>query len=147
MIEETLVESCDSSLVAWLAHKLLALPYDPSCCFSLSARMIAVYCRKNFSFAVHILSFNKSLKPEFWSSLRSQSQLGDGKTFLVDASGTILSAIHIQEKKKTRFNDDVDRFNVQRMGFETDSHGYLQNSIQTGLVKMFFHRSESSLPF
>jgi len=62
--------------------------------------MIAVYCRKNFSFAVHIPPFNKTLKPEFWSFLRSQSQLGDGKTFLVDASGTILSAIHIQEKKK-----------------------------------------------
>lgn len=50
-------------------------------------------------------------------------------------------------EKKTRFNDDVDRLNVQSMGFETDSHGYLQNSIQTGLVKMFFHRSDSSLPF
>ena len=50
-------------------------------------------------------------------------------------------------RKKTRFNDDVDQFNVQTEGFETDSHGFLQNSIQTGLVKMFFHRSDSSLPF
>ena len=41
-------------------------------------------------------------------------------------------------RKKTRFNHDVDRFNVQTFGFETDSvtdsHGYLQNSIHTGLA-------------
>ena len=33
-----------------------------------------------------------------FSSASAESQLGDsGKTFLVDASGTILSAVHIQD--------------------------------------------------
>ena len=86
-------------------------------------------------------TFHLSIKPwnrNFGVSSRSSVAIGRWK----DISGGCLwndplSDSHPGEKK-TRFNDDVDRFNVQTFGFETDSvtdsHWYLQNSIHTGLA-------------